>query len=378
MKLSLLDTYRKNVQRKRGDIAKLQNEKAREQKKLADLSGKIQRASDEISRTKTESTIKSKHREIERHQKASANIENKIANFEQKIATRYKEIGNEEKKVTREEEKEFKKKKREEEKLASEQQARLRSINSTLNRHGKLHDQTQIEIANLKSLPENIIVLFLAANPLDHQQLRLDEEARSITEIIKKAKHRDSVKFESCWAVRPIDVLQALNEFTPAIVHFSGHGSDTDEIVFQDSQGKTKLVSKEAIVQTMMASADGIRLVFFNTCYSANQAEAVIEHVEAAIGMNTSIGDEAARVFSSQFYSSIGFGLSVQKAFNQAKALLMMEGIDEENTPELFIKAGLDPNELIIVKPQNEDRPETKNSTEPVGIKGQSSISLTS
>lgn len=361
--MSLLDTYRKNLQRKRDDISKLQNDKAREQKKLANLSRKIQRASDLISRTKSESTIKSKLCEIGRHQKDSANLENKIANYEQKIAAKYKEIGDEQKKVDREEKKEFKKKNREKEKLAKEQQERIKSIDLTLSKHGKLHDQTQIEIENLKKLPENIIVLFLAANPLDQQQLRLDEEARSITEIIKKTKHKDSVKFESCWAVRPIDVLQALNEFTPAIVHFSGHGSDTDEIVFQDSQGKTKLVSKEAIVQTMMASADGIRLVFFNTCYSANQAEAVIEHVEAAIGMNTSIGDEAARVFSSQFYSSIGFGLSVKKAFDQAKALLMMEGIDEEDTPELFVKVGLDPKELIIVKPQGENLVEKEDST---------------
>lgn len=67
--------------------------------------------------------------------------------------------------------------------------------------------------------------------------------------------------------------------------------------------------------------------------------------------MNTSIGDEAARVFSSQFYSSISFGLSVLKAFEQAKAALMLEGIDEEDTPELFTKEGFDPHEIILVKP---------------------------
>ena len=64
-----------------------------------------------------------------------------------------------------------------------------------------------------------------------------------------------------------------------------------------------------------------------------------------------SIGDDAARIFSSQFYSSIGFGVSLGKAFEQAKALLMMEGIKEENTPELFVKEGLNADELIIVKP---------------------------
>jgi hypothetical protein len=71
---------------------------------------------------------------------------------------------------------------------------------------------------------------------------------------------------------------------------------------------------------------------------------------EATIGMNTSIGDDAARIFSSQFYSSIGFGHSVSKSFQQAKALLMMEGIPEENTPELFVKSGLNANEIILVK----------------------------
>ena len=101
-----------------------------------------------------------------------------------------------------------------------------------------------------------------------------------------------------------------------------------------------------------MASSDGIRLVFFNTCYSKNQAEAVSEYVEATIGMNTSIGDEAARIFSSQFYSSIGFGLSVKKSFEQAKALLMLENIREEETPELFIKEGINSEDLIIVKPK--------------------------
>lgn len=350
--MSLLEVYRRNVQRKREDISRLQKDKAKEQKKVAELSGKIQRASEAINRTKISSTIQSKLKEIERYQKDSANAEKKVAEYEQKIATKYKELDNEEKRVTQEEENEFKKRKREDEKRIQDNNRRISNISNTLSRHDLLHNQTQIEIENLKRLPEKIVVLFLAANPIDQQQLRLDEEARSITEIIKKTKHRDSVKFESCWAIRPIDVLQALNEFTPAIVHFSGHGSDSDEIVFQDSQGKTKLVSKEAIVQTMMASSDGIRLVFFNTCYSRNQAEAVTEHVEAAIGMNNTITDEAARVFSSQFYSSIGFGLSVQKSFDQAKALLMMEGISEENTPELFVKIGIDANGLVIVKPQ--------------------------
>jgi hypothetical protein len=103
-----------------------------------------------------------------------------------------------------------------------------------------------------------------------------------------------------------------------------------------------------------MAAASGeIRLVFFNTCYSKGQAEAVVEHVSAAIGMNTTIGDEAARVFAASFYSAIGFGHSLALAFKQARSALMLEGIPEESTPELFVAPGEDADAIILVKPQD-------------------------
>lgn len=168
--------------------------------------------------------------------------------------------------------------------------------------------------------------------------------------MISKSKHRDAVRLESRWAVQPRDILQAVNECQPRIVHFSGHASDEDEIIFQNSAGRAKAVSKEAIVATMAAGSDEIELVFFNTCYSRGQAEAVVKHVPAAIGMNTSIGDEAAWVFSASFYSAIGFGLSVGHAFRQAKAALMLEGIDEHDTPELFMTEGLAADQLVLVK----------------------------
>ncbi|BCA79059.1 CHAT domain-containing protein [Desulfuromonas sp. AOP6] len=349
--MSFLDMYRRNVQRKNEEIAKFQKDKAGEQKKLAELSRKINAASQAMSRASSQSTIQSKLREIQRYQDDAARIEKKISDFEEKIARKRNELNQEEKKLAREEEQEIKKRQREADKQARTHEKRMKDISGTLRRHDQLHIETQSVLEQLKQLPEKIVVLYLAANPIDQSHLRLDEEARAIAEMIRKAKHRDAVKLESCWAIQPLDVLQALNEFQPAIVHFSGHGSDQDEIVFQDLHGNAKLVSKDAIVQTMMASSENIRLVFFNTCYSRNQAEAVVEHVQAAIGMKTSIGDSVARVFGAQFYSAIGFGLPVSKAFDQAKAAMMLEGIPEEDTPELFVKTGLNADEIILVRP---------------------------
>lgn len=349
--MASIDSYRNSVSTKQRELSKLTLDKAKEQLKIADLNKKINSVSEAMTRTKSLSTISSKSKEIERHNKEIANTYKKIADLESKIAKKNKEIFDYHAKIDKEQETINKKRKAEVEKAQKEQQRNLKNMNDTLNYHNKLHRETASEIHELKKIPEKITVLFLASNPIDQAQLRLDEEARAISEMIKKSKHRDSVKLESCWALQTMDLLQALNDYNPTVVHFSGHGSSEDEIVFQTQDGNAKFVTKEAIVQTMMASSDSIKLVFFNTCYSRNQAEAISEFVEATIGMNTSIGDEAARIFSSQFYSSIGFGLSVGKAFQQAKALLMMEGIKEENTPELFIKSGLNANEIILVQP---------------------------
>jgi hypothetical protein len=134
----------------------------------------------------------------------------------------------------------------------------------------------------------------------------LDEEVRTIQEMIRKSQHRDSITFESRWTVRPMDILQAINELDPDVIHFSGHGADTSELVLENADGTAKLVTKEAITQTIMTSSDKIRLMFFNACYSQEQAQTVIEYVDAAIGMTASISDIGACAFAAQFYSSLG------------------------------------------------------------------------
>ena len=46
---------------------------------------------------------------------------------------------------------------------------------------------------------------------------------------------------------------------------------------------------------------------------------ALVDHVAPLVGKL--IGDEAACTFAAQFYSSLGFGLSLKKAFEQEKVL---------------------------------------------------------
>lgn len=335
--MGLLDNYRRTVTRLKTELTTLQRDRARESENLSKINVKINSASQAINRTKITSTINSKLREIASLEKKSADSYKKIAQLDKKIADKSKNLSNEEKKLTNEEIKESKR-------MQATRERELQEINTTL-------VSQQYSIKRLQELPKKINVLFMASNPVDQVSLTLDQEAREINEAITKSKHRDSVEFITRWAAQPLDVLQAINETSPTIIHFSGHGSSNDELVLQDKNGNTKLISKDAIVQSIATSCDSVRLVIFNTCCSFEQANEMVQHIEVAIGMSEPIGDETAKIFATQLYSAIGFGLSIQQAFDQAISALKMEGCKDADVPQLYIAAELNSDEIILVQP---------------------------
>jgi len=351
-KMPLIDTYRSNVAKKRSELAKLSSDKAKETGKIPPLNTKIINAQKTIGRTSSSATAKSKLGEIQRAQKSLADIEKKIADIDKKIAKKSTEINAEEKKLRQEEERQIKKQEADANRRMQESANQLNSITQAIAQQGMMQSYLATEIENLKYVPEKITVLFFASNPKDSSYLRLDEEVRSIQEMIRKSEHRDSIIFESRWAVRPLDILQAINELNPDVVHFSGHGSQTSDLILENTDGTAKPVSKEAITQTIMAASDKIRLLFFNNCFSHSQAQSVVQYVDAAIGMTAAVLDSGACVFAAQFYSSIGFGLSVKQAFEQAKGSLMLQNPQEEYTPELYAKNGIELDKMFLVKPQ--------------------------
>lgn len=174
---------------------------------------------------------------------------------------------------------------------------------------GTLHEH-ESRIDALECKPAAVTVLYLGVSPEDAVRLRTDEEARDIREAIRLSDNPDSIAFEDRWAMRQNDLLQALNEVNPEKVHFSGHGAEDGSLAIEDSAGKTLLVSKDAMAAVIEAAAERVRLVVFNACFSDEQAEKILEHVDAVIGMSDSISDKAALAFARQLYSSIGFGHS--------------------------------------------------------------------
>ena len=334
--MSMVSLYSNTVNNLRREITRYQQERSRASLEKARLSSQIVNEQRRMRSTSCSSTVNSAISNIERYQRQASDCDRKVADADQKIARVQERLAREEENLAREQA-------REAEKLQRSHDIQISSLSSSLMQTNCAISQVQSDVEELQREANRMRVLFLAANSVDTDRLRLDEEARAIQEMIRKSEFRDSIEFVTRWAARPLDLIQCTNEVKPMIVHFSGHGSETGELVFQGDDGCLKLVSPDSVSAVISTVADSVRLVFFNACFSEAQAADVVKHIPAAIGMRVSIGDDAARIFASQFYSAIGFGRSLDDAFRQAKAALMLENLREEETPVLLIKDGVDP-----------------------------------
>lgn len=184
-------------------------------------------------------------------------------------------------------------------------------------------------------------ILFLSADPRDASRLRLGEEQREISEKLRLARLRDEFLLEVRMAVRPADLSQAMLDTGPAIVHFSGHGSDLGAICLEDVNGYTQEVSAEALGALFRSFGAQTRCVVLNACYSDVQAEAIARHVAYVIGMSEEIGDAAAIAFSVGFYQAVGAGRSIEEAFELGVAQLHLRGIGEGHIPRLLRRRDL-------------------------------------
>lgn len=221
------------------------------------------------------------------------------------------------------------------------------------------------------SSPTSQTILFLAANPKDTGNLRLDQELRDIAEGLQRAQKRDQFNLEQRMAVRPRDIQRALLDICPQIIHFSGHGAGEQGLVFEDDIGNAKLVDGAALAGLFELFADQIHCVVLNGCYSEVQAKAIAQHIPYVIGMNQAIGDKAAIAFAIGFYDALGAGRPVEFAYKLGCAAIRLEGIAENLTPVL-LKQSIMGDATVQPKPYESTSPPplipTAAASEPIEV----------
>ena len=226
---------------------------------------------------------------------------------------------------------------------------------------------TAISKQSSHSYPSNTLtkILTLAANPKG--DLRLSQEIRDIREGLQRSKHREQFKLEQKGAVRPQDLQPALLEVQPRIVHFCGHGSGTQGLVFENNAGEQQLVSTEALADLFKLFKHRVECVLLNACYSHKQAEAISQHINYVIGMQQSIRDDVAIAFTVGFYEALSSGETIETAYEFGRNRIQLEfnrignfrtnklvPVPEHLNPVLLKNA----NPVVISNPV-EEKPET-------------------
>jgi hypothetical protein len=205
-------------------------------------------------------------------------------------------------------------------------------------------------------------ILFLAANPLRVPTLQLNEECRAIERMLAMARFRDQVRFRACWAVRLDDLVQALNDDMPTILHFSGHGYGMRGICLQSEDGSASILSTDELVEIMQAAGDGVTAVVLNACYTEPQARALVKHVPCVVGTSEAIGDSAAIAYSRSLYRALASGRSVANAHRQGAAAFKRartenrpsrdvdaaESASPADLTKLITRPDVDPNRICI------------------------------
>ena len=348
-----LQSIRNRLAQLKKDKANLVKSLSSEREKTRKKQAEINQISRSVNKNTSESSFRSKQRQVESKERQISGYESTASNLDKKIAGKESDILKKQNELDRALEQAQRKQDSEDQRRRNKELNHSRNMSRAAEHQSFLHSRMSASpiVIKFEELPEKITVLFIGTNPIDQASLQLDEEIRLIQQKIRESEYRDSVDLKSIWATRPTDLLLAINEHKPTIVHFSGHGSDQDELILQDDEGNSQPVSKETIVEMFKVVSNGIELIVFNTCFSEGQASDVTEFISAAIGMRNPIGDEAARVFAAQLYSGIGFGKSIGEAYGQAKVALMLQNIPEKDTPQLSIADGLNENDIVLVKP---------------------------
>ena len=205
-------------------------------------------------------------------------------------------------------------------------------------------------------MSRTIKILVLATNPGETDHLRLDQEVRGIDQALRQSRFRDKFQIDQQWAVRVSDLQPLLLRYKPDIVHFSGHGSESSEIILEDIEGNNKSVPPPALSKLFSLFKDNIKCVVLNACYTEVQAEAISKHISCVVGMSKAIGDEAAISFSEAFYGALGDGRDIKTAFELGCNQIDLENLDEQDTPRLKTTKENDSGLTFVTDTGDEDR----------------------
>ncbi len=168
-------------------------------------------------------------------------------------------------------------------------------------------------------------ILILASNP--RKDLNLDDEIRLLRDVVDRSRDRDQFEIVSEPGVKVGDLQGLLLRHEPQIVHFCGHGGGEEGLIFKMEGGGEQWVRADALAGMFKLNpiCSHVKCVLLNACYSEEQANVIVSGINYVVGMSHEIQDDAAIAFSKGFYLALGYGCSIDDAFEFGKNAIQLE-----------------------------------------------------
>ena len=200
------------------------------------------------------------------------------------------------------------------------------------------NDVLDLNIRNPQEYFEYQRLLILSAYPKQSMRLRLDEEVREISEGMRRARLRENFDISQRWIVRPRDLLKALIEEAPQIVHFSSHEVEAG-LFFEDETGEVLALTEAALESLfkLVSQKTSIRCVVLNRCYSQKQANIINKYVPYVVGIPKSLSFQSAVEFAVGFYDAISNEKSIEFAFEGGRIAMELGGSEVSASPVLLV-----------------------------------------
>lgn len=173
-------------------------------------------------------------------------------------------------------------------------------------------------------------ILILAANPIGTKELDLGKEKNQIEDRLRS---KENFSIETKLAVRYHELQTAIEESSPHIVHFCGHGAAKDGLVFEGDDREARLIPTNALSDLFKGHSDQVECVVLNACYSKVQALAIAQNINYVIGMDHEIEDTAAIEFSRGFYNTLSTSKDYERAYEDGCKAIRTAGLEGRGQP---------------------------------------------
>jgi len=197
-------------------------------------------------------------------------------------------------------------------------------------------------------------VLVVISNPSDVEPLDVAQEKGIIEAALRERVDQGLVKLQLLERGVVAEMTQAMRDFKPHVFHFVGHGQFEGNqafVMLEDEDGYA-LPMGELSFREFFLGASGARVAVLNACQTATTSSAqplaglapriLQRDLSAVVAMQYPMPDQAALIFSREFYRSLALGFPVDAAIAEARKGIFLEvGGDTQDwgIPVLFLRA---------------------------------------